>query len=160
MINPVSRRSFLTAVALGTSAGSILSDANPTLSAQDKAVPEPLAIIDTHQHLWDLNRFKLPWHKEPDTKPLQRSFLMSDYLTATKDLNVVKTIYMEVDVIPEQQVDEGKYVTDLIERNDNPMRAAVVSGRPGTSGFETYIRKVAENKYIKGIRQVLHGDST
>ena len=22
---------------------------------------EPLPIIDTHQHLWDLERFELPW---------------------------------------------------------------------------------------------------
>lgn len=160
MINLVSRRDFLTTVAAGATAGSCMSNLNPTLSAQDKTVPEPIAMIDTHQHLWDLNRFKLPWHKEPDTKPLQRSFVMSDYLTATKDLNVTKTIYMEVDVMPEQQVDEGEYVTDLCQRNDNPMRAAVVSGRPGTPGFETYIRKVAENKFIKGIRQVLHGEST
>ena len=120
---------------------------------------EQLAIIDTHQHLWDLNKFKLPWHQGEDTKPLQRSFVMSDYLEATKGLNVVKTVYMEVDVTPEQQVAEAAYVTEICQRNDTPMRAAVVSGRPGTPGFEPYIRKLANNKYIKGIRQVLHGDT-
>ena len=122
-------------------------------------MPDQLDIIDTHQHLWDLSKFNLPWHKGEDTKPLQRSFVMSDYLEATKGLNVVKTVYMEVDVAPEQQVAEAAYVTDLCERKDNPMRAAVVSGRPGTPGFEPYIRKLADNKYIKGIRQVLHGDT-
>ena len=121
---------------------------------------EQLAIIDTHQHLWDLSKFNLPWQKTPDTSDLQRDFLMADYLSATKGLNVVKTVYMEVDVDPQQQLDEVAYVTELCQRSDNPMRAAVVSGRPGTLDFEPYIQKVAANKSIKGIRQVLHGDST
>ena len=123
-------------------------------------MPDQIPIIDTHQHLWDLTKFKLSWQKDESTKALQRSFVMSDYLEATKGLNVVKTVYMEVDVIPEQQVAEAAYVTDLCERKDNPMRAAVISGRPGTAGFEPYIRKLAENKYIRGVRQVLHEDST
>ena len=47
-----------------------------------KAPPEPildpdLPIIDTHQHLWDLSRFKLPWLK--GAPKLDRSFLMDDY---------------------------------------------------------------------------------
>ena len=66
---------------------------------------------------------------------------------------------MEVDVAPEQQVAEADYVVDLCTRGDNPMKAAVISGRPGTPGFEPYIRKLAQSKYIKGVRQVLHGDT-
>ncbi len=157
MTDTVSRRDFLTTVAAGVTAGSFALDS--MASAQDQTVTEQLAIIDTHQHLWDLTKFKLAWHKDEETKPLQRSFVMSDYLEATKGLNVVKTVYMEVDVVPEQQVEEAAYVTDLCQRNENPMRAAVISGRPGTPGFEPYIRKLADNKYIKGVRQVLHGES-
>ena len=81
--------------------------------------------IDPHQHLWDMKKFKLAWQKGEETKPLQRSFVMSDYLEATKGLNVVKTVYMEVDVIPEQQVAEADYVIDLCERGDNPMICGV-----------------------------------
>ncbi len=161
MLDNVSRRDFLAAtVATGVTASSMTIGLQSLASAQDKSMPDQLPIIDTHQHLWDLTKFKLPWHKGDDTKPLQRSFVMSDYLEATKGLNVVKTVYMEVDVEPDQQMAEADYVTDLCKRDDNPMKAAVVSGRPGTPGFEPYIRRLAENKYIKGIRQVLHGDAT
>lgn len=152
-----SRRGFLQATAL--TAGAILQAA-PSTFAKDDSVTDPLPIIDTHQHLWDLDKFKLPWHAAEDVPALRRSFVMSDYLEATKGLNVVKTVYMEVDVAPEQQVAEADYVTDLCQRGDNPMKAAVVSGRPGSESFEPYIRKLAKNKYIKGIRQVLHGPST
>lgn len=152
------RREFLQSMA-NLTAGAMALGASPSIFAKDETVNE-LPIIDTHQHLWDLKKFTLPWHAAEDVPSLRRSFVMSDYLETTKGLNVVKTVYMEVDVAPEQQVAEADYVTELCQRGDNPMKAAVVSGRPGTPGFEPYIRKLAQNKYIKGIRQVLHGPST
>ena len=36
-----------------------------------------MPIVDTHQHLWDLTRFKLPWIQKDS--PLARSFVMKDY---------------------------------------------------------------------------------
>jgi predicted TIM-barrel fold metal-dependent hydrolase len=156
MNESISRRDFITTMAAGTAAGSLITGVSTLSDAQDRLMPDQIPVIDTHQHLWDTTKFRLAWQKDPEAEPLRRSFLMSDYLEATKGLNVVKTVYMEVDVAPEQQLDEVAYVTDLCEKGDNPMRAAVVSGRPGLPGFEAYIRKIATNKYIKGIRQVLH----
>ena len=37
-----------------------------------------LPIVDTHQHLWDLTKFRLPWLKEGDV--FNKSHVMSDYL--------------------------------------------------------------------------------
>jgi len=156
-----SRRDFLQTIATAAVAAGVTGLSSlPSTFAKDETVSDSLPIIDTHQHLWDLTKFTLPWHAAEDVPALRRSFVMSDYLEATKGLNVVKTVYMEVDVAPEQQVAEVDYVTDLCQRDDNPMKAAVVSGRPGTPEFEPYARKLAKNKYIKGVRQVLHGPST
>ncbi len=149
------RREFL-----ASAAGTVALHSTSMTFAKDATVTETLPIIETHQHLWDVKKFTLPWHATEDVPSLRRSYVMSDYLEATKGLNVFKTVYMEVDVAPEQQQAEVDYVTDLCQRGDNPMKAAVVSGRPGTPGFEPYARKLAQNKYIKGIRQVLHGAST
>jgi len=117
-----------------------------------------LPIVDTHQHLWDLTKFRLPWLKPDDV--FNKSHVMSDYLKATAGLNVVKTVYMEVDVAPEQQTEEAEYVIGLCQRADNPMVAAVISGRPASDGFAKYIARFKESAYIKGVRQVLHGDGT
>ncbi len=160
MNDTVSRRHFLASAVAGLAAGSLTLGIDALLVAEEKPVPDQMEIIDTHQHLWDLSKFKLPWLKDPDTNPLARSFVMSNYLEATKGLNVVKAVYMEVDVAPEQQADETAYVTDLCQNGDNPMRAAVVSRHPGTPAFESAVRKLADNRFIVGIRQVLHGDST
>ena len=70
-----------------------------------------IPIVDTHQHMWDLGKFNLPWTK--DEKPLAKNFLMSDYLEASSGLNVVKTVYMEVDVTPSQQVKEAEHVIEM-----------------------------------------------
>jgi predicted TIM-barrel fold metal-dependent hydrolase len=121
---------------------------------EDARVP----IVDTHQHLWNLKKFRLPWIQKGST--LDRNFLMSDYLKATEGLNVVKTVYMEVDVDPAQQTAEAEYVLDLCRRADNPMAAAVISGRPASDEFAMYIRRFKDSAYIKGVRQVLHGAGT
>jgi L-fuconolactonase len=126
----------------------------------DQPVPDLPPIVDTHQHLWDLRRLTLPWHDVEDVPTLRRTFLMEDYLRAVEGLNVVKTVYMEVDVAPEQRAAEADYVLDLCTRPDNPMCGAVISARPGTSEFEPYIRRYAANSFVKGVRQVLHVPST
>lgn len=152
----MNRRQFLAASAAVTALAANQSEETPTL----------FPVIDTHQHLWDLGKFRLPWTKnEPK---LAKNHLMSDYLTATADLgkvggqpaHMVKTIYMEVDVDPAQQTAEAEYVLDLCTRADNPMAAAVVSGRPASDGFEKYLEPFKNSACIKGVRQVLHGPST
>jgi L-fuconolactonase len=117
---------------------------------------ETLPIVDTHHHVWDLDRFNLPWLK--GAPKLDRSFLMSDYLEATAGLNVVKSVYMEVDVEPSQQAAEADHVLDLCEQPDNPMVAAVIAGRPASPEFGDHIARFHQDPRIKGVRQVLHWD--
>jgi len=116
-----------------------------------------LPIIDTHQHLWDLSLLRLPWL--PGDGPLARSHVMTDYLEAVNGLNVVKTVYMEVDVAHEQRSYEAEYVVDLCQRGDNPMSAAVIGGDPAEPGFEACVRRFSISPFVKGFRRVLHGET-
>src|ERR1700745_2633933 len=107
MCHAINRRRFLqTAAASAVAIGA-------TFDGQTRAQDDPKQprIVDTHQHLWDLNRFNLPWIKKES--PLAHSFVMQDFLTATNGLNVVKAVYMEVDVDPKQQVAEAEYILDI-----------------------------------------------
>src|SRR6202021_42312 len=118
---------------------SLTAAALTTLGPQAPAAnqePKPLPIVDTHQHLWDLTRFKLPWIQKDS--PLARSFVMKDYQTAIADLNVVKAVYMEVDVAPSQQAAEADYGTDICRQGKTPTVAAVVSARPAADDFAKY----------------------
>src|SRR5205823_2948378 len=115
-------------------------------------------IVDTHQHLWDLGKFRLPWLKGAPS--LDRSFVMDDYLKATEGLGVVKSVYMEVDVDPSQQAAEAAYVLDLCRRGVGPLAGAVISGRPAADGFKAYINRCKDDRFLKGVRRVLHGPET
>src|SRR5690606_15827978 len=141
-----SRREFLCQAA-GGAVGALLGAHHwpAAAEAQGTRVTEKIPIVDTHQHLWDLEKFNLPWTKGNET--LGRSFIMSDYLQATAGLNVTKAVYMEVDVHPAQQIKETEYVIDICERGDTPTVAAVISGRPNSAEFADYIRRFADSPY-------------
>jgi predicted TIM-barrel fold metal-dependent hydrolase len=123
-------------------------------SAETKAAPagDRLPIIDTHQHLWDLDKFPLPRLK--GDRQLGRNFLMKDYQEAAAGLNIVQAIYMEVDVAPEQQLAEAEAIVDICRRGAGPTVAAVVGGRPAEEGFRPFILRFKDNPYVKGVRQV------
>jgi predicted TIM-barrel fold metal-dependent hydrolase len=145
------RREFLT-MSCGTLAGVAL--AREATFAQTEP-NELLPIIDTHQHLWDFVAYKSPWLADADPKIAARHGT-SEFLQATKGLNVTQAVYMEVDVAPADQVKEIEYITKLCRSKDHPTTAAVISGRPNSEQFAAYIRRTKDNPYIKGVRQVLH----
>ena len=148
----MNRREFLSTAA-ATSAGLALAE-----GSKDKLVANAIPIVDTHQHLWDLTKFKLAWFdpETPEGKIIGHSFTPKEYAEATKGLNVVKAVYMEVDVVPEQQQREADYLIELCESGKTPTCAAVLSGRPNSEGFAKYAKQFMGSKYVKGIRQVLH----
>lgn len=100
-----------------------------------------------------MSKLRLPWLK--NAGHLNRSYVMKDYLEATAGLNVVKAVYMEVDVDPADHVAEAEYVLDICRRGDTPTCAAVIGGRPGEPGFREYILRYKGSPYVKGVRQVL-----
>ncbi|HEY4780305.1 MAG TPA: amidohydrolase [Chthoniobacterales bacterium] len=113
-----------------------------------------MQIIDTHQHLWDLGLFRYSWL---DGLPaLNRSFHMSDYLSAAKGLNVVKSVHMEADVDEPYMLDETRHLLALADQLDNPLDGVVACGRPESEDFRAYLDKIAGHPKLKGIRRVLH----
>ena len=153
----INRRHFIQR-SLSATALTVLGSGVRTRNAW-AADSDRLPIIDTHQHLWDLKEVRPPWLKNAPTVLSQR-YATEEYLAATRGLNVVKAIYMEVDVAPEDQVDEARRVTALSQSDQHPTAAAVISGRPDSEGFAAYIRQFADSPYIKGVRQVLQVDTT
>jgi predicted TIM-barrel fold metal-dependent hydrolase len=143
----MNRREFLSAAAAASAAGLAAAKDDPAMTP----------IVDCHQHLWDLSRFKLAWVKEGH--PLAQSFTPKEYAEATKDLNIVKAVYMEVDVVEEQQQKEADYLLELIKSKATPTVAAVVSGRPANGdAFKKYVAQFKGSLHIKGLRQVVHGE--
>ena len=113
-----------------------------------------MQIVDTHQHLWDLDLFRYSWL---DSLPqLNRSFRMPDYLEAAKGLNVMKSVHLEADVDAPYMLDETRHLLALAHQPDNPLEGIVACGRPESKDFKSYLDKIAGHPKLKGIRRVLH----
>lgn len=151
MRHDLDRRTFLGAAA----AAGVSALRSPLVFADPPAIDQP--IIDTHQHLWDRTRTDLPWTKNA-LEALGQNFGPEDYRTATEGLNVVKTVYMEVDVPPEHQTHEAEYVLDLAKQPGNLMAGAVIGCSPQDPAFADYLKRFERERFVKGMRTVLHGD--
>lgn len=137
----MNRKEFIKSTAMvtvGSLAGLSVLDANAA-----KLIP----IIDTHQHLWDVDRNE-GWSKSP----LGRNFDEYDYIKAVEGLNVVKAVYMEVDVPVNRKHAEALYAIKICKDKTNPTVAAVISANPNNADFKTYISQFEGSPYIKGIR--------
>jgi predicted TIM-barrel fold metal-dependent hydrolase len=145
----LSRRSWLagTSAALSTAA---------TAWRLNGVETKPLSIVDTHQHLWDLDKLRLPWLEKGGK--IGRSFVTKDYLTATAGLNIVKAVYMEVDVAEDQKELEAEQLLALCKQPNQPTVAAVIGCRPSSPDFPKYAQRYRDNPRIKGFRQVLSAD--
>jgi predicted TIM-barrel fold metal-dependent hydrolase len=113
-----------------------------------------MQIIDTHQHLWDLDLFHYSWLES--VPQLNRSFRVPDYLAATKGLNVVKSVHLEADVDERFMLDETRHLLALADQPDNPLEGVVACGRPENEDFKAYLVQIAGYHKVKGIRRVLH----
>jgi len=141
----INRREFLGAAAAATLAGCA---ASPT-----KEATAVIPIVDTHQHLWDLGRFRLPWLANGG--PLAKNHLEQDYVDAFHGAGIAQAVYMEVDVAADQKVAEAEYVLDLCEKAGSPTKAAVIGGRPADPDFAAYLDRFKGDPRVKGVRQVL-----
>jgi predicted TIM-barrel fold metal-dependent hydrolase len=113
-----------------------------------------MQIVDTHQHLWDLDRFHYSWLDS--FSQLNRSFRMPDYLAAASGLGIAKSVHLEADVDERYMLDETRYLLALAEQPDNPLEGVVACGRPESEDFGRYLDKLAGHPKLKGIRRVLH----
>ncbi|MFM2094454.1 MAG: hypothetical protein RIS70_1578 [Planctomycetota bacterium] len=113
-----------------------------------------MLIIDTHQHLWNLDQLRLPWLKgAPEV--LRHHFGPKEYAQAVAGLNV-KAIYMEVDVDTGDHDKEADYVVGLARGGKDHTIAATIGGRPASADFEKYVARHVAGGFVKGVRQVLH----
>ena len=113
-----------------------------------------MKIVDTHQHLWDLDLFRYAWLQQ--LPGLNRSFRMNDYLAATNGLAIEKSVHLEADVDEPFMLDETMHLLRLADCADNPLEGVVACGRPESKEFKTYVEKIAGHPKLRGVRRVLH----
>jgi predicted TIM-barrel fold metal-dependent hydrolase len=113
-----------------------------------------MEIIDTHQHLWDVKQFPYSW--TPKHPALNRSFKLTDYYEATRDLTISKSVHVEADVDEDYMLGETLHVLSLARGDDNPIAGVVAAARPEYDDFGDYVDRIAGQRLLKGLRRILH----
>lgn len=114
---------------------------------------DQIPIVDTHQHLWDLDLLSLPWLQE--APQLAKHHRIDDYLRAAAGHGVAQAVYMEVDVAPADRARERDLISELCRRPGVPTAAAVFGATPGGADFAATARALEENPCARGARLVL-----
>ena len=71
-----------------------------------------MEIIDTHLHIWDLDKFSLPW-LDDEGEILNRTYLLEDYKKSLgENYQISKAVYVEVDSAQDQKDKENEYIID------------------------------------------------
>lgn len=124
-----------------------------------------LSIIDTHQHLWDLQQLELPWLG--DVPKLNRTFDQQDYQSYTQcteesefSYEIGQTLYMEVDVSELDIRKETDLILALCRDASFPQAGMIAAARPESPDFRESLEYASSNPEIKGFRRVLHTNAT
>ena len=114
-------------------------------------------IVDSHVHIWDTERFPIPWlHAIP---ALNKRIWIDDYFATTGDLDVEGFVYMQVEVAPPYAILEAETIATLAEVD--PRVLAIVPWAPLEEGEQARIfleRLVSISPKIKSIRRIVQDE--
>ena len=83
-------------------------------------------ILDSHVHLWDTDRYRIPWLD--DIPLLNKPMSLADYSGATSGLPVEGIVYLQVEVAPPYALTEAKELAALAA--ENPVIKGIVPWAP------------------------------
>src|SRR4051812_37376517 len=117
------------------------------------------AIVDAHQHFWDVRRNYYPWLcDEPpipfrygDYTRLRRPYLPDDYAGDTRGYQVVKTVHVEAEWDPRDAIGETRWLTELAASHGRPT-ALVAQAWLDREDVADVLAAQAAHAMVRGIR--------
>ena len=116
------------------------------------------SIVDSHVHIWDTDRFPIPWLEA--IPALNKRIWIDDYFAATGDLHVEGFVYMQVEVAPPYALIEAQTIASLAEVDRRVL--AIVPWAPLEEGEKARIfldQLVSISPKITSIRRIVQGES-
>jgi L-fuconolactonase len=115
-------------------------------------------IVDAHVHLWDPDRFRIPWI-DGDAL-LGRRYLLEEYREHTAGVDVAAMVYLQVEVAPAYGLLEAQFVAGLAR--EDPRIQAIVAWAPLEDGHRarSYLDAlVSVSPLVKGVRRIVQGET-
>lgn len=111
-----------------------------------------IPIIDTHLHLWDINRFYYPWLEEVPS--IKKTFFIEDYQRASCRFHIKKMVFVQCECLPEQCLKEVDFVIEQASKDERIK--GIISYLPLElgKGIIPYLDEFKVNSLIKGVRRM------
>lgn len=126
-----------------------------------------LEFVDSHIHFWNLQHPELhyghlqPSFKHPFIKGLEKlgesNYLVDDYVSETRDANVVKAIHVQAAVGSKDPVKETEWLQEIADRRGFP-HAIVAYSDLKDPNVEVDLDRHCHYANIRGIRDFSYGD--
>lgn len=115
-------------------------------------------IVDSHLHIWDLNRLRYPWL---DSIPLlNRTSRLRDFDAARGPYAVDKIVFVQAECVRDQFMDEVRFVEEAA-REDVRLKA-IVAWAPMELEGENFraLERLARHPLVKGIRRLIQTEDS
>jgi L-fuconolactonase len=115
-------------------------------------------IVDSHVHLWDPRRFRMPWLD--DNAGLRRPFGLPEFSQASEGLPVEAIVYVEVNVAPAYGLLEATWAAE--QAAVDPRVAGVVAWAPLEDGLvaSSYLDALVQiGEPLKGVRRLIQSET-
>ena len=110
-------------------------------------------IIDSHVHLYDVERLKYSWMA--NVPKLAHTTTLKEFDQARETVDVEQLVFVEVDIDPGLHLEEARFVAGLAEQDQRI--GAIVAHAPVHRGksVEADLAALAEIKGVKGVRRLI-----
>ncbi len=120
-------------------------------------------IVDAHHHLWNLNRIHYPWLMEHgvvrffgDPTPIQRDYLVGDFLDDIGDLPVTSSVHIQVGADSSDSIAETRWLQSEAQRTPLGIPNAIVAFCDlADEDAGKILDAQAESGNLRGIRQII-----
>ena len=110
--------------------------------------------VDTHLHLWQVDRFDYPWLN--DIPPLNRSFLLKDFHQHSEEVDISYMVFVQCDTIASQGLDEASWIASLADVDARIKGIVAFAPIEDGTGVKSYLDELVQIPKIKGVRRLLH----
>ena len=110
-------------------------------------------IIDSHVHLYDPARLSYPWMA--DIEKLNRPHLPPDFFALLGGIEVEGLVFVEVDPVPDQALEEARFVAGLAADEPRIMGAVAAVRLDQEEGLEQHLEALRALPLVRGVRHLI-----